>query len=102
MVRMFPVVAACVCLVAVGVAASTETVAITSGQAGFYWDGDLTSATISSSDSQFMTEYRGAPQPRTGSDGSVDFSSAIPFTNGGNHPLVQTFHGQTFSGAWLA
>src|SRR5262249_37171241 len=68
--------------------------------AGLYWDGSATSATISSADSQFVSEYFGAPTPRANADGSVDFSTAIPFTNGGNHALSQTYHGQTFS-AWL-
>jgi hypothetical protein len=87
-------------LVGIPVAAE-DTSPIFAGAASLWWDASLTSATMVSADSRFSTEYFGAPATRTNADGSIDFSSAIPFTNAGNHPLAQVFHGQTFA-AWLA
>ena len=69
-------------IVGISVAAD-ETMAITAGEASLYWDASLTSATIYSADSRFATEYHGAPSQRTNPDGSIDFSTAIPFTNSG-------------------
>jgi hypothetical protein len=82
-------------------AAAEDTSLVSAGGASLWWDASLTSATIVSADSRFSTEYRGAPAARSNTDGSIDFSTAIPFTNGGNHPLSQIFHGETFP-AWLA
>ena len=87
--------------VIVGIAVvAEETMAITAGGASLYWDASLTSATIFSADSRFVTEYHGVPSMKTNPDGSIDFSTTIPFTNGGFHELAQIYRGQTFS-AWL-
>ena len=80
--------------------AAAETIAITSGTASLYWDGSLTSFTISSADSQFMSEYFGAPLAGFSGGTTVDFSTTIPVTNSGNHPLPETYHGQQFQ-AWV-
>lgn len=88
-------------LVVVGIASSAaaDSVAITDGTATFYWDGGLTSFTISSADSRFFGEYFGSPTGFTA--GPVDFSVTIPVTNAGHHPLPQTYRGRQFPETWI-
>jgi hypothetical protein len=81
--------------------AAAQTIVINSGGGFLYWDSSLTSVTIASDDSQFVTETH------TGSDGGVaggatlDLSTVIPMSNAGNHPLPQTYHGQQYQ-AWVS
>jgi hypothetical protein len=66
-----------------------------------YWDGSLSSFTIKGPDSSFLSEYYlGAKTGFSGGD-TVDFSTAIPATNAGNHPLLETFNGQQYQ-AWIS
>ena len=89
-----------IALVVPSAPSAADAIAVTSGHASLYWDASLTSAVISSADSRFSSEYHASPSQSHAADGSVDFSTAIPFTNAGNRPLSQTYRGQTFS-AWL-
>src|SRR5262249_32091224 len=92
---------ACVLAPALGsTRAAAETIAMTSGNAGLYWDGSQTSFTISSADSRFMSEYFGSAKSGFNGGETVDFSTTIPVTNAGNHPLPETYHGQQFQ-AWV-
>src|SRR5579872_1292106 len=81
--------------------ARAATVQVTSGSAGLYWDGSLTSFTIASPDSQFFSEYYG--QALTGFNGgaTVNLSTTIPVGNAGNHALPETFQGHTYQ-AWMS
>ena len=81
--------------------AFADTVEIKSGSASYYWDGSLTSFSLSAPDSKFVSEYYG--QARSGFNGgdSVNLSTTIPFTNAGNHPLPETFHNQQYQ-VWVS
>ena len=101
MIRSLVYAASCALILWSPSIASADTIAVTKGSGFLYWDGSLTSVTVSSSDSQFVTETH------AGSDGGfdggaiVDLSTTIPFTNAGNHPLGQTYHGQQYQ-AWVS
>jgi hypothetical protein len=84
-----------------GTPAFADSIAIVSGNGFLYWDGSLTSVTLSASDSRFVTEaYVGAHGGFAGGS-TVDLSSTIPVTNGGNHPLAQTYRGRQYQ-AWVS
>src|SRR4029079_6361360 len=55
--RFLAVVATLVVFVGIAPSAFAASVAITAGSASFYWDGGLTSFTISSADSEFFGEF---------------------------------------------
>ena len=101
MLRTLACASACVFALSVSSPAFADSIAVTTGSGFLYWDGSLTAISLSSPDSHFVTE------PYAGSDGgfsggtTVDLSSTIPVTNGGNHPLPQTYHGQQFQ-AWVS
>ena len=101
MFRTLAYASACALTVVVSSPAFADSVAVSTGSGFLYWDGSLTAISLSSSDSHFVTE------PFAGSDGgfsggtTVDLSSTIPVTNGGNHPLPETYHGQQFQ-AWVS
>ena len=78
-----------------------ETVSITSGSGFLYWDGSLTSVTVSSADSQFTTETHTGAAAGFSGGATVNLSTTIPVTNDGNHPLPETYHGQQFQ-AWVS
>jgi hypothetical protein len=101
MSRFLGVVATLALVVGIAPCASADSVAITAGSASFYWDGGLTSFTISSADSQFFGEYYGSPPSGFTAGAPVDFSTIIPVTNAGHHPLAETYRGQHFSEAWI-
>jgi hypothetical protein len=100
MSRCLAVIATLLVVVGIAPSAAADSVAITAGTATFYWDGGLTSFTISSADSRFFGEYYGSP---TGfiAGRPVDFSATIPVTNAGHHPLPQTYRGQQFPETWI-
>src|SRR3982751_6242562 len=99
--RALAFAAVCALLVGLPSPAAADSIEITGGSAFLYWDGSLTSFTISSADSQFPSEHHGSA--RRGFDGgaTVDLSTTIPFSNAGNHPLAATYRDQQFSQAWL-
>ena len=101
MTRFLAVVATLVVIVGIAPSAFADSVAITAGSASFYWDGGLTSFTISSADSQFFGEYYGSPPSGSTAGAPIDFSTIIPVTNAGHHPLMETYRGQQFSEAWI-
>ena len=100
MSRSLTVAAACALALVVVPSAYADTVQITSGNASLYWDGSLTSFTISNADSRFVSEYHA--QAPTGFNGgtTVNLSTTIPVTNDGNHSLAETYHGRQYQ-AWL-
>jgi hypothetical protein len=102
MSRVLGIVATLVVVVGIAPSAYADSVAITAGSASFYWDGDLTSFTISSADSQFFGEYYGSLPSGFTPGASVDFSTSIPVTNAGHHPLAETYRGLDFPEAWIA
>ena len=74
--------------------AHADSIAVTAGTGFLYWDGSLTSIHLSSADSSFVIEpYAGAHGSLTGGS-TADVSTTIPVTNGGNHPLPETYRGQ--------
>jgi hypothetical protein len=101
MSRFLAVVATLVMVVAIAPRAAADSVPITAGSASLYWDGGLTSFTISSIDSEFFGEYYGSLPTGFTAGASVDFSTVIPVTNDGHHPLPETYRGQHFSEAWI-
>lgn len=81
--------------------AHADSIAVTAGTGFLYWDGSLTSIHLSSADSSFVIEpYAGAHGSLTGGS-TADVSTTIPVTNGGNHPLPETYRGQQYQ-AWVS
>ena len=81
--------------------ACADTIAVRSGNGFLYWDGSLTSITLVADGSKFSIEpYAGSDSGFSGGV-TVDLSTTIPVTNGGNHPLAQTYHGQDYR-AWVS
>ncbi len=66
-----------------------------------YWDGSLSSSTIKGPNATFLSEYFLAAKSGFSGGDSVDFSTAIPVTNAGNHTLPETFNGQQYQ-AWVS
>jgi regulation of enolase protein 1 (concanavalin A-like superfamily) len=81
--------------------AFADSIAVTSGSGFLYWDGSLTSITMSSADSQFVTEVHAGSDSGFSGGSTVDLSTTISVTNAGNHPLGQTYHGQQYQ-AWVS
>ena len=100
MSRFVACATACALFLCVPSPAWADTVVISSGTASLYRDGSLTGLTIASADSQFVSEYHSTPNTKTNPDGSFDFSTSIPISNAANHPLSETYRGQTFQ-AWV-
>ena len=81
--------------------ACADTIAVRSGNGFLYWDGSLTSITLVADGSKFSIEpYAGSDSGFSGG-ATVDLSTTIPVTNGGNHLLPQTYHGQDYR-AWVS
>ena len=81
--------------------ARADSIAVTSGTGFLYWDGSLTSIRLSSADSSFITEpFKAAHGDLVGGT-TADLSTTIPVTNGGNHPLPETYRGQQYQ-AWVS
>ena len=101
MLRTLACASACVFALSVSSPAFADSIAVHTGNGFLYWDSSLTSISLSSPDSHFVTEpYAGSDAGFSGGT-TVDLSSTIPVTNGGNHPLPQTYHGQQFQ-AWVS
>jgi hypothetical protein len=89
MFRALAAIGACVLAFSVVPHASADTIPIASGRASLYWDSSQTSFSLSSSDSSFIGEYNSSGLAGFGGGDAVDFSTTIPVTNAGNHPLPQ-------------
>jgi hypothetical protein len=88
-------------MLTVSLPASGDTIAIQSGGGSVYSDASLTSITLSSDDSQFVTETRAGSDAGVAGGATLDLSTTIPMTNGGNHPLLEIYHGQSYQ-AWVS
>lgn len=102
MFRTFRCLGACALAFLASSAVAADSVEVTSGAASLNWDGSLAGLVISSSDSQFRSEYHGSPVVGFSGGATVDFSTTIPFANDGNHPLSVAFHGNQFPQSWLS
>ncbi|HEY2149886.1 MAG TPA: hypothetical protein VGH34_03710, partial [Vicinamibacterales bacterium] len=104
MATNFMIAGACVCLWAAGSPAFAQPIPISSGSATLPWDGSLSSFAIAGSNSQgnsqFMSEYYQAAKGGFNGGDTVDFSTTIPVTNAGNHPLPETYRGAQYQ-AWV-
>src|SRR5262245_53737409 len=101
MAKCFTIAGACACWLVVGSTAFAQSVPISSGSASLPWDADLSSFTINGPRAQFVSEYHlGAKGGFSGGD-IVDFSTSVPVTNGGNHPLSEMFNGTQYQ-AWVS
>jgi hypothetical protein len=99
--RLLACACACVLAVLAPSAAFADTITVTKGSGFLYWDGSLTSVTVSAPDSQFITETHAFSDGGFAGGATVNLSTTIPFTNGDNHPLTQTYHGQQYQ-AWIS
>lgn len=88
-------------LLTVSLPATADTIVVQSGGGSLYWDSSLTSITLSADDSQFVTEVRTGSDSGAAGGATLDLSTTIPMTNAGNHPLPQTYHGQSYQ-AWVS
>jgi len=102
MVRALAYAAAYAAILLLSSPAAPDSIEITAGSTSLNWDGSLSGLTISSSDSRFQSDHRTAAVPAFAGGSTVDLSTTIPFTNGGNHPLAVTYRGQQFPEAWLS
>jgi regulation of enolase protein 1 (concanavalin A-like superfamily) len=91
----------CALLFGVVSVASADSISIVGGSGSLYFSGDLTSTSLTATDSSFVTEHHvGAPCcPQPGQ--TFTPSTTIPMTNSGGHPLGQLYHGVRYS-AWLS
>ena len=100
MFRTLAVASACVLTLLIPSAVQADSVSVSSGNGFLYWDGSLTSISASSADSRFVTELYSGSDAGFSGGANVDLSTTIPFSNGGNHPLLEVYHGQQFN-AWV-
>src|SRR4051812_25816384 len=100
MLRTLAYAGVCAALLLSASPARADSIAVTGGSGFLYWDGSLTSIVLTAPDSRFVTEVHASSDGGFSGGSTVDLSTTISVTNGGNHPLSQTYRGQQYQ-AWV-
>jgi hypothetical protein len=102
-VKEWAIAAAVAMFAAFGASTVTaEPIQIVSGTASLNWDGDLTSFHLVADNSEFISEFRGAPLGGFQGGSTVNLGGTLPAANGGFHGLSQTVEGTLYQDVWLS